>query len=161
MGAIDIGGGAADYDNASASGYTRLDTVNAANDTGTLDTIEVWFATNGSGVKVGTFYGSLPDLASRDSETLGDVTAGSKQTFTGLSCDVATSDVIGWYVSGGTIETNNSGGDRSFYKSGDQFGAGEQTYTEGTSGKKSALYGTGATPTALPVFDYHYNNMRS
>lgn len=158
--AIDIGAGAANYENDLSSGYTLIDLTNPANESGALDIIEIWTATNGTGVKVGTFYGSGTSYTNRDYETLGSVASGSKHTFTGLSCSVQTGDFLGVYLGSGTAESSNSGGSGFYYKSGDQFGAGSQTYGAGGSATRIAIYGTGETSTALPVFDYHYNNMR-
>ena len=101
--AIDIGRGA---DNApdweQTGGYTIISTTNPANATGTLDVMEIWcYAHDGAGIKIGTFSGSGTSYTSRDFESIGAVTQGSKQTFTGKNCDVVTGDFIGEYGTAG------------------------------------------------------------
>lgn len=145
MAAIDVGPGATDRGSVAAAGSTRISGGNPANGSGTINSIELWYNSNGSDVKCGVFYGTAPNFTSRDYETIGSVTAGSKQTFTGLDCDVQTNDVMGHYESSGQIEYGANGGDGSYYKSGDQFGAGQQAYSETTQGDASSMYGTGIT----------------
>ena len=158
--AIDIGSGAADYGGTFPVGDTRIDKTNPANETGTIDTIEIWHNTDGTDVKVGTFYGSGTSYTNRDYELIGSVASGSKQIFTGKSCDCQAGDLLGWYATSGNLEANATGGTGYFYKSGDQFGAGTQTYTSGSDATKQAVYGTGPTVTGIPLFNYHFNNMR-
>jgi hypothetical protein len=159
--AIDIGAGAADYNIALIGGYTFIDLTNPANASGSIDTIEVWMNNVGTGVKVGTFYGSSGTYTLRDYENLGEVTYGSKQTFTGLSCEVQTNDLVGFSAASGPIEANTSGGSGIYWMPTNTFGAGETTYTNFNASRKLAVYGTGEEATAsLPIFAYHYNNMR-
>lgn len=147
--AIDIGPGATDRSDDFAPNYTIIDKANSANDTGTIDTFEVWAGITMDGTnKVGTFHGSGTDYTNRDGETIGTVTSGAKRTFTGLDIDVSTGDFAGVYGSAGEVETDTSGGADAYYKSGDQFGAGQQTYALG-SGYAISLYGTGET--AAPI----------
>ncbi len=141
-GTIDIGPGAIDRATAISVAGTDIDTNNPANDTGILDIFELWFAVSATGVKAGTFYGSGTDWTSRDYESIGNVTSGSKQTFSGLDCDVETDDVAGVYFATGSLELDGSGGSAIYYKAGDQFGAGQQTYTE-YSGYQISIYGSG------------------
>ncbi len=142
---IDVGSAAIDRD---AIGYTNTFTFilkdNPANDTGTLDTVEVWAYTDLTGLKVGTFSGSGTSYNDRDYETIGSVTSGAKRTFTGLSIDVVTGDFLGMYVSGGRMERSSSGYSGYGYKEGDQFGSGSQTYTV-ISDTTLSLYATGET----------------
>ncbi|MFA5439643.1 MAG: hypothetical protein WC259_07220, partial [Dehalococcoides sp.] len=146
MSAIDIGSAAIDRALTFGDSSTRILADNPANDTGILDTVEVWFNTNASGVKVGTFSGSGTDYDDRDYETIGSVTAGSKQTFTGLSISVATGDFIGWYCSAGYLERSATGSGQ-YSKIGDYFGSGSNTYTL-TANINGSLYATGATSAA-------------
>lgn len=148
--AIDIGPGAVDRSNTGWAEYTVIDLANPANDTGSLDTFELWFNSTGSGVKVGTFYGSSTDYTSRDVETIGDVTSGSKQTFTGKDCSVTSGDFVGVYAAGGNIEWVELGGSGIYQKYGDQFGAGLQTY-ELYADDAISIYGSGETPAAATV----------
>lgn len=142
--AIDIGPGA--IDRATFIGAsTYIDKANPANDTGTIDTFEVWSQSNMTGTnKVGTFYGSGTDYTNRDGDTIGTVTVGAKRTFTGLTIDATTGDFAGIYYSAGNIELDNSGGSDVYAKLGDQFGAGEQTYAL-RSADAISIYGTGET----------------
>jgi len=124
-----------------------IDLQNPANSNGKITSVEVWFDVNGSDVKVGTFHGSGTEFTSRDFETIGAVTSGSKQTFNELDIDVQTGDFIGIYFNAGSPELDASGGVMCMSKSGDQFGAGEQTYDR--AGGPSAtfaisVYGIGA-----------------
>ena len=147
MAVIDIGPGATNRGTTRSSGYTRIDLNNPANDTGVINSVEVWFNTNASGVKVGTFSGSGTDYDDRDYATIGSVTGGSKQTFTGLSIDVVTSDFLGCYFSGGAIERDSSGYLGVYTYSRDAFGSSSHTYSL-ISGDAISIYGTGATSTA-------------
>ncbi len=144
--AILIGPGAINRVTVATTAYTLIGLDNPANATGKITSFELWFNTNATGVKVGTFYGSGTDYTSRDVETVGNVTSGSKQTFSGLDCDVETGDFAGVYPATGEIEWDNTlelAGAR--HKIGDQFGAGQQTYTVAAAMAPS-IYGTGETP---------------
>ena len=97
-----------------------------------------------TGTKVGTFYGSGTRYTSRDYEVIGSVASGSKQTFSGLSIDVTSGDYLGMFYATGRMEQDTSGFAGLYYKTGDYFGGGEQTYTL-QSGDAISLYGTGET----------------
>lgn len=149
MAAITIGAGAANLDAYSGSGYTYLDTGYPATGTGTLTSFETWYTVaNGAGVKMGTFYLiSGTTYKMRDYESIGAVTKGSKQTFTGLNCDVETGDILGDYHTGGGLEHNMSGGAGGRrYLGGDKFNANENNFSNYNSGYKMGFYGTGTTP---------------
>ena len=139
---IDIGPEAINRSDTSVSGNTYIELTNPANATGMLTSFEIYASSKMSGVKVGTFYGSSSSYTARDYETIGDVGAGSKQTFTGKTCEVSSGDYIGIYYSGGTIESSVSGYSGAYGKGGDQFGAGTQTYTL-YDGDADSCYGTG------------------
>ncbi|QBX64098.1 hypothetical protein [Dehalococcoides mccartyi] len=109
MSLIDIGIAAINRAGSLTHSLTILEASKPANDTGILDVIEVWFSLSASGVKVGTFYGSGTSYTGRDYETIGSVASGAKRTFTGLSIDVTTGDLIGVYYSGGRLEIDTSG----------------------------------------------------
>jgi hypothetical protein len=149
MGAIDIGSGAANYNSASSNLYTYIDEQNPANLSGILDTFEVWFLTNATGFKVGTFSGSNPNYTMRDYEYIGNVTAASKQTFTGKNCDVTGGDFIGFYTTTGDLEANNPGGVGTPYVSGDKFNGNTYEYSYDIY-SYLALYATGIA-TASPT----------
>ncbi len=144
MGLIDIGPGATDRVTNYGAGYTAICADNPANDTGIISSFECYANTNILGAKVGTFSGSGTSYTSRDVETIGIIVAGSKQTFSGMNCDVVVGDFIGCYFASGTIEAATSGGGGIYEKTGDQFGAGAQTYSLDT-GWVMSLYGSGVT----------------
>ena len=145
MADIDVGSEATDRSGSLTYGYTVVDTANPANASGKLTSIKIFAATNLSNVKVGTLYGTPTTFTSRDSHTIGSVTAGSLQTFSGLDIAVEAGDFIGIYFSAGSIERDTSGGAGSvYYKTGDQFGAGAQSYSALASNAIS-VYGTGET----------------
>jgi hypothetical protein len=141
---IDIGPGATNRASALTSNFTLLDEGNPANDTGTLDTIEIWANATLGGCKSGTFYqdGAVGTYTARDYATIGSVTGGSKQTFSGLSVDVETDDIIGTYYSSGTLERDASGGS-SWILVGDQMSASQAVFS--SRAYILSLYGTGTT----------------
>ena len=147
-GSIEIGNDVIIRDDSFNGGFTLITTGGPANGTGSLSTLKIYLDDafeNGTGVKIGTFSGSAPNYTPRDVEVIGNVTKGSVHTATGKSCDVQTDDVIGYFQDGtdvGRIEYSWAGGSASHYKSGDQFGAGQQEYTFYTNGNAS-LYGEG------------------
>jgi hypothetical protein len=99
---IDVGPGAFVYDASagSSSQYTWTVADNPANADGTLNTWELYFWDfNAANVVVATNEEVSADtFTTRDYETIGAVTCGSKQVFTGLSTSVATGDYAGvWW----------------------------------------------------------------
>lgn len=149
---IDIGPGATDRSNVLTGDYTLICLTNQANDAGTIDTYEIWAASDLDGTnKVGTldWTGPIRDYTPRDYESIGTVTAGAKRTFTGLTIDVAVADYAGIYYSAGNMERDYEGGGGLHYLTGDQWDAGEQSYSE-IEGDEISIYGTGETP----VTDY-------
>ena len=158
MAVLDIGYGAVDGTSPSGSGspYTCVDAANPANGTGSLDVFEAWALINITGFNIGTFSGSGSTYNDRDYEIIGNVTAGSKQTFTGKTCDVVTGDYIGDYVDGGALERFDSGAVNFFYVLGNKFGAGDVTYTL-LAGGSQCTYATGTgTGLSIPVFMNQY-----
>lgn len=147
---IDVGSEAIDRNSNIGTLYTQFAVDNPANATGILDTVEIWANTNMSGTKVGTFSGSGTSYDDRDYETIGAVTAGSKQTFSGLSIDVVTGDFIGYYCSSGFGESSSTGYSGVYRASGDKFGGGANTYTINANITIS-LYATGETTANPPT----------
>lgn len=150
-GTIDVGESASDRGNSMTSGLTTIALDNPANADGTIDTVEVWAYSNISNMEVATFAESGGDYSTRDNETLGAVTAGSKQTFSGLDMDVVTGDFIGCYYTAGSLERDGSGYAGVMYKSGDYIPSASNSYSL-ASGDTLSLYGTGteaggSTPT--------------
>ncbi len=115
--------------------------------------MEIWTTGDCTGVKMGSFYGSAPTFTNRDYETLGDVAGGSKQTFSGLDCDVVSGDYIGGYWQEDFLEWDIEGFAGAYAKGGDQFGQGEQTYSE-MAGDTGSLYATGES--GVPPIDETY-----
>jgi len=152
MALIDIGSEAIYRIGGSTITWTKIDLTNPANGTGILDTVEIYLGLSAAGenVKVGTFSGSGVSWNDRDYAAIGNVTQGSKQTFSGLSIDVVTGDCIGIYGTAGEIEVDISGGGGVLYKSGDQFDSGVQTYGL-DSGYRQSVYATGETYVAPTV----------
>jgi hypothetical protein len=156
MATIDVGSAATDRTSTSASGQTVVDANNEANGFGTLDTFELWANSDLADCKLATFYTlSYSKWTMRDYETIGSVTSGSKQTFTGKNCDVAEGDRLGSYFSSGAIEKSTTGYAGIWYKSGDQFAQGEQTYSFMT-GDAISIYATGATGGGATVKPHYY-----
>ncbi len=144
MASIDIGTAAIDRATSSSSGTTRILIENPANDTGSITSIEVWAATAMSGFEVATFYNvSGLNFSTRDNQTIGSVTAGSKQTFT-VDLDVVAGDYIGCYFTGGSIERTESGSGAWIYSGTDAIPCTNTTFVLGSAATYS-LYGTGET----------------
>ena len=152
--AIDIGPLVINRTAIALYGGTRVYNNNTANATGVLTVFETWFVTTGSGLKMGTFSGGGTSYDDRDYESIGNVTAGSKQTFTGKNCDVSSGDKLGAYWLGGYVEATGGvvGG---YIKEGDQFGSGSRTY--GTYNNEDSFCATGVTvpdaPTSVSATD--------
>ena len=107
---IDIGAAAIGRTSASYANWTEILKDNPANADGAITSVEIWCATNLVNCEVATFFVVSGDnLSTRDSEALGAVTSGSKQTFSGLDMDVETGDYLGCHFTGGAIEADDTG----------------------------------------------------
>jgi hypothetical protein len=149
-GTIDIGAGASNYGSYRNGGYTTVCQTNPANANGVLTSFEVWLSDPGGGsAKMGSFSGSDSNYTMRDYETLGSVTANSKQTFTGKNCDVSSGDYIGYYNAAGTLRVENTGGSGNYWYNGDGFTT-PCSYNH-DSNYKNALYATGVTIPDAPT----------
>lgn len=110
--AIDIGSVA--IDRALSSTFdTYVDKNNPANASGKITSIEVWFDggyADATDVQIATFFVvSGNNLSTRDTEAIGTVTAGSKQTIP-VDLDVMEGDYIGIYwMAPARIERDNVG----------------------------------------------------
>lgn len=97
--------------------YNLVGKENPANATGILDTVEIWlFAASpplGMNLFFGTYSAAGNVLTCRDSEEVGDISAGSKEIITGLTINVNLGDYIGTYDKGSgsttAIERDSSG----------------------------------------------------
>jgi hypothetical protein len=157
MAVIDIGPGAINRSGTwsfKTEDSTIVDLGNPANDTGILDTFEIFANTTLSDVKIGTFSGSDTSYDDRDYEIIGTVTASSKQTFTGKNCNVSSGDYLGIFATDGAIERATSGGASVYYKVGDYFGSGSNTYTL-VADDVISIYATGATAAAGNPYYYY------
>ena len=155
MATIDVGNGATNQSLIFGGGTTVVDLNNPANDTGTLDTFEIFTGYDGTNLKMGTFSGSGSNYTSRDYESIGNVTGGSKQTFTGKNCDVSTGDFLGYYCSV-YAKRLSSGGSGVYREIGDKFGAGLVTYTYNDADDAHSIYATGATSGGATVKPHYY-----
>jgi len=142
MAAIDVGSGAINRSAYRGDSYTRIGLFNPANATGRLQYVELWFETNATGVKVATFSKSGSVFTARDVVTIGNVTAGSKQTFS-VDLAVSVGDYIGVYYQTGTISADTSGGTGIYNLYGDHTDDAE-TYALG-AGDAISLYATGSS----------------
>ena len=145
---IDVGPGAIDRSSYEGYGYTLIDIDNPANETGHITSVELWFNTNATGVKVGVFYGSGASYTCRAYATIGNVTAGSKQTFA-VDIAVQAGDFLGVYFATGQIE-QGTGANYGYYKFGDQTGSGTKTYSSAASYAFS-VYATGLGKPEAPT----------
>lgn len=130
---------------------TSVDLANPANDSGVLSSLQVVVAATAYSAKFGTFSKSGSDFTLYDSDSLGTVTSGSTQTFTGKSCDVQKDNYLGYYqASGGGPCCAQQGQAGVYYHGGDHFIATPQTLTSAPNYGIS-VYATGASLTAPTV----------
>ncbi len=145
MADIDIGSAAIDRNTYGTPGYTWIYNDNPANASGSITSVEI-FAVSGydlSDFEVAIFYiVSGANMSTRDYETIGSVTGGSKQTFSGLDMDVETGDFIGGYWSAGRLELGNASGVTYYYLSGDNIPCTDLTFSY-ASNYTGSIYGEG------------------
>ena len=143
MAAIDIGSAAIDRAGTAAAAYTLIAVENPANLSGKITSIEIWAATDLVNCEVATFYVvSGTNFSTRSTQSIGAVTAGSKQTFA-VDLDVQAGDYIGIYYTAGTIE-RDSAGSGYWTVALDAIPCTNQAFTL-TADRTMSLYGTGAT----------------
>ena len=113
---------------------------------GIVTSIDIWANTNLTGCKVGSFYyGDVTTFQCRDFSVIGNVNAGSKQTFN-VNFDVERYDLIGIYFTTGDIESVAAGGAPVYYKAGDKFTPGTSFAIDGVYGTDTlSLYATGTS----------------
>jgi hypothetical protein len=145
-GSIDVGPGAINRMASLAATITQVDKANPANDTGIIDEVKLYFATNGSNVEVASFAASGNNLTTNDSEALGSVTAGSEQTFSSLDMDITSGEYIGLYGTAGACDSWVSGGAGVWSVTGDYIPCSSQAFTLNANWVIS-IYGTGETGT--------------
>jgi hypothetical protein len=147
MSVIDVGPGATDRAGSQGYGDTYIDIDNPANASGIINSVELWFDTNASGVKVGVFYGSGTAYTCHGYVSIGSVTAGSKQTFA-VNLAVQSGDFLGVYFTGGDIDYGGTG--TIYIKAGDHTADGYNT-GYASLGAPISIYATGITPPAAPT----------
>ena len=146
MADIDVGPGAVDLTSLLTDSDTNIEKANPANLDGKITSVEIWAVSDLDGCKVGIFYTINGDtFKCRSAATIGHVTSGSKQTFSGLSLDVVAGDYIGIYYSSGQIEYQGTGGAGVWWKSGDHCVVDDELVFSFGSGDIIAIYGIGAT----------------
>ena len=139
----------------SLASYTAVGKENPSNDTGTIDSVEIWmFSAVSDYLQVATFIDEGSDvLTTRDYENLGACASGSKQTFSGLDMDVTTGDYLGAglsAISAAKIEKDNSG-EGYWTKNGVGNIPATSVQFTWTAGRTISLYGTGETPVVAPT----------
>ena len=149
---IDIGSPATDRGTGLSEGWTRVDKNNPANATGHITSIEIWANIAMVDCEVATFFiVSGDNLSTRDTHAIGNVTAGSKQTFSGLNIEVEEGDFIGIFYTEGKIEAD-SFGDGIWQASGDHISCTDIEFISYANISLS-LYGTGITEAPPDLWD--------
>ncbi len=149
-GGIDVGSAAIDRAGTTSANETLIDLTNSANATGVIETVSLWFTTNATDVRVGTFYLSGgATYVCRDSAYIGSVTSGSAQTFSGLDISVVVGDFMGCYYLTGTIETDGSGGSGVEFIAGDFANPGNSASYAPYTNCKMSEYGLGYEITSI------------
>jgi hypothetical protein len=154
--AIDIGPAAIDRGNVGTYGYTYILIDNPANAAGKITSIELWAYENLTGCKVGIFYQTNGGtFKCRSAATIGNVTAGSKQTFSGLSLSVEIGDYIGWYSESGYLEADYSGFAGIYYVGNDHCIVDDEASYGFWDASAMSCHGTGEEPAAAGLSQGH------
>jgi len=127
--AINIGAPAVNRATAAGHQFTWVVLDTPAPFDGTIITVELWAHIALTATKVGSFIRDGDKFTSRDWTLIGDIPAGSKQTFEDLDIDVVAGDCIGIKHASGSLDIDTAGRARAAYRTGDAFDAGEKTYT--------------------------------
>ena len=144
---IDIGSDPIDREAVIPNGSTQLSTTvdknNPANANGTIDTWQIYAETALTGAEVATAYVvSGNNLSTRDYETIGNVSAGSVQTFSGLSTNVITGDYAALKSTTGRTEKTNLSGEGIWWLEADQIPCTNVAFGFYTP-RAASFYGTG------------------
>lgn len=146
MAAIAVGEVAIDRTSTSNLSTCRFLKANPSNGTGTITTAQLWLNTNGTAVEVATASASTNNITTVDSVALGAVTAGSEQTFGGLSMAVNLGNYIGIYGTAGKIEQDSTDATSGYwYKVGDYIPCTNEAFTWLATLTAHSVYGTGTT----------------
>jgi len=113
--AIDIGDLAINRGTSIGTGRTLVNKGNPANDSGKITNVKIWASDNMTGCEVATFFVvSGNNLSTRDTHYIGNVTAGSEQSFA-VDLDVEAGDCIGIYFDLDGLECDTNGTDGMWY----------------------------------------------
>lgn len=145
---IDVGSTSFDgTTNFGISTWTVVEQFNPANADGTITGGAIWLASTSGviDVWVGLFSAVGNTLTCEDSESVGDIAAGSEQTLSGLDINCETGWYIGTHCKSGApaIERNSSGAVGIWYKSGEFIDPTDSATFGVLSGDEISLYGTG------------------
>lgn len=98
--------------------YTMVNKTGKALYSGTIKNVGIWANKTLYNCEVATFYVvSGNNLSTRDTQTIGTVTASSAKEYL-VNLDVQAGDYIGMYYTSGKMEVSTSGGDGLWYLSG-------------------------------------------
>jgi len=138
---IDIGSPAIEQEGSVLKEFTHIGKENPANASGKINKIEIWAYENLFNTIVATFTQVAENVfTARDSQYIGTVISGSKQTFS-VDLEVAEGDFIGIYFTSGKCMMHFAGVGRwALY--GDQSSCSEATFNF-TADRTISLYGTG------------------
>lgn len=152
---IDIGAEAKDRGTSFGATYTVFLLDNPANESGEIKTVEVWANLDLTNFRVGTFYlVSGTTYKCRGSAALGNVSAGSKKTFTNLSITVEAGDYIGYYCDAGSIEADSSGFAGLYYKAGEYIDPADEATYALFANYTCSLYGSSVAAVVARSFGY-------
>jgi hypothetical protein len=105
---IDMGMPAINRPSFTTTDLTTIDQENPADESGIIDTVEIWAHTELIDCKVGMLHKTgKHKYRCRSVAFLGDVAPGSMQTFTGMDLDVRKGDYLGIYFREGTLDVSD------------------------------------------------------
>lgn len=153
--AIDIGPDAIDRASTiTLTSFTCVPKDNPANASGIITAGEIWLATEfgGNDCWVGTFSAAGNVLTCRDSESIGSISSGSKQTFSGMDVTVESGDYIGSFAKSGVagMERDTEGFAGLWYFSGERIDPADSATFTFLDGDAISVYGTGIEPSSPP-----------
>ena len=128
------------YSNAGTANYTYVLLDHPATADGFIYIVRMFFKTNATGVKIGTFSRSGADFTLHDQYSIGSISSGFQTAPVKLK--IKLDNYIGIYYASGGMAFNAALAAGLYYKAGDQFDAGTQTYTI-LAGYNHALEGLG------------------
>lgn len=140
---IDVGGQAIDRNDYNELTKTWIVKENPANATGKITTVEIWANQDLAGAIVAIFTQGVANVfTARDSHSIGNITAGSKQTFE-VDLNVVEGDFIGLYWTSGRMEWSSTG-DGDWNYDGNATSGVDLEFSF-RANKAGSIYGIGAT----------------